>query len=74
MYMYSTCANELSLVLYIFKLQIRLPLLYLYVIVSANLFVQFFYEQKLIVKLGGTQLQNNSISGTQQQRGWEPLL
>ena len=40
---------------------------------SVNLFAQFFYGQKLIVKLGGTQLQNNSITGTQQQKGWELL-
>ena len=52
----------------------RLLVSYLYVIVYVNLFVQFVYGQKLIVKLGGTQLQNNSISGTQQQKGWEPLF
>ena len=64
----------LRLVLYIFYLRTRLLVLYLYVIVYVNLFVRFFYGQKLIVKLGGKQLQNNSISGTQQQKGWEPLL
>ena len=52
----------------------RLLVLRLYVIVYVNFFVQFFCGQKLIVKLGGTQLQNNSISGTQQQKGWEPLV
>ena len=41
---------------------------------SVNLCVQFFCGQKLIVKLGGTQLQNNSVSGTPQQKGWEPLM
>ena len=57
-------------------MRIRLLVLYLYVIVSVNLFAQFFYAfmvKNYSSKVGGMQLQNKSISGTQQEKGWEPL-
>ena len=44
---------------------------------SVNLLAQFFYAfmvKNYSLKVGGTQLQNKSISGTQQEKGWKPLL
>ena len=44
---------------------------------SVNLLAQFFYAfivKNYLSKVGGTQLQNKSISGTQQEKGWEPLV
>ena len=58
-------------------MRIYLLALYLYVIVSVNFLAQFFYAfmvKNYSSKVGGTQLQNKSISGTQQEKDWEPLI